>query len=144
MPVGVPKPQLTWEPGARSAVFMVTQTPSLNELNEMHWGRQEAMRSRYEIELLGNYDSASPWREWPSNLRRRVTFCRHSPGRLDPTNLAGGMKRLEDAMVNVGILDNDTDNHVSLDYDQRWMGKEDNPRTVVMVELLDEPVEVGR
>ena len=116
-------------------LFDVTLTPSLNELNEMHWSQEREMRQRYETELLCNYVSPRPWVSWPPGIRRMVKYTRHSPRKLDQTNLVGGMKRLEDALVNVGIMKDDSDRCVLVTYGQTWDGPGDERRTVVEIVL---------
>lgn len=116
-------------------VFVVTLTPSLNDLNDMHWAREGEMRQRYETELLCSYAFPRPWASWPPGIRRLLKYTRHSPRKLDRTNLVGGMKRLEDALVNVGVMKDDSDRCISAIYAQEWNGPGDERRTVVAISL---------
>ena len=106
-----------------------TAPPSLNQWQRMHW----AKRSRTDGRILAEVSSALCQRVAPKSVlrvsarymretgalislaaefrakgHRRVKITRRGSRTLDHDNLVGGCKPLVDALVKVGLIENDT------------------------------------
>lgn len=113
----------------------MTQVPSGNVTVTWHWRSRQDLKKRYLAEILASLNRHRVWEQWDPGLRRRVHYERWGR-RVDQTNFGTGCKQLEDAMVSLGILVDDTPKHVSNSYNQERQRKTEL-RTVVTVELVE-------
>lgn len=113
-PAGSGEPSVTVN-GSSLVLTFPEPTPSLNELNWAHWSRKRKERQKW-----GWYVKAAalklPRVEAPEVAA--VTICRYGARLLDRTNLVGGCKSLEDALVAEGFLVDDSEKHYRPTYQQ--------------------------
>ena len=103
--------------------------PSQNEFDGYHWSKKNKARKQAEEEIFADMVESGAYRQW---LRAGRPFFRevnlYRVGRIaDRGNLIGGAKKLIDALVNTGLLEDDSDDKVRVTYYQG--GKHD--RTIL-------------
>jgi len=105
-------------------------TPSNNELIAMHWIKQWNLMKSYmwELTAVGAHDLKYQVK-WKEKRAIRFLSCRH--GSLDYGNLAGGFKKLEDALVNMGLLFDDSPKFADITYFQKI--DRENPHTEITI-----------
>jgi hypothetical protein len=117
-------------------------TPSLNELMDWkHNPKTRAWKYRRHKEdvaaLLGM--RLAPLRNRkgykPETRKMRVVFTRFSAGELDDDNLRGGFKPLRDALVELGVLVDDTSRWLQAEY-QQVKTKPGDRRTRIEIEAV--------
>ncbi len=111
------------------------QIPSHNELNEMHWAAR--------------HKSGKLWEQWirytlrPGNLaaatgKRHVSILAFRKRRItDCANLVAGCKHAVDALVRCGLLVDDTDELVSIHYDQQLASKSPTGKVCTRITITD-------
>lgn len=117
--------------GWRTWRFTWTWTPpSLNQQLRMHWARRARIKKEAALHLL-------EMRHVPKACApRRLTLTRHGSRLLDADNLAGAYKPVVDAIVQAGLLTDDSPQSGNVIEYRQTKGK---PLTVV--ELADLPPE---
>jgi len=110
----------------------LSQTPSLNKYLRMHWTARRRLKERYGWELVaaGAHDPKYAARE----EYRLVRFMSFRKELLDYDNLVGGCKPLVDAMVDTGLLADDSPKYASFLYFQK--ADRENPRTEARIFIL--------
>jgi len=105
-------------------------TPSNNELLKMHWVAVWKLKEVYMWELVavGAHD---PKYKVKGKEKRIVRFMSFRPGILDTGNLAGGFKKLEDAMVDMELLFDDSPKYADITYFQKV--DRENPHTEILI-----------
>lgn len=106
--------------------------PSRNELDKMHWGRRMRIAREFRDVILGQVIQSGLWPISPPAGRVAVRITRYCAGRLDPDNMSGGCKPLLDALVQLEILEDDTEECVEVEYRQK-KGPRGHGRTEVEV-----------
>lgn len=85
--------------------------PTLNEIikaSKRHWGTYSAMKKKYNDFIVSTITGAGCIPDTP-HQRVDVTCTWHENGKKrDPDNVMAGIKFVLDAMVSVGIIENDT------------------------------------
>ena len=107
-----------------------TITPSNNELLKMHWGALLRLKESYMWTLTAAGAHDPKYKAEPGE-HRVVKFLSCRRNMLDEGNLAGGFKKLEDALVEMGLLIDDSPKYASMVYAQRIDRKE--PRTEILI-----------
>ena len=104
-------------------VFIVPVTPSLNELMKWkaggpaHFRGVKYSRHRKDMQIAVNACARqalgrgypTPWAE---KVEMSAVRCSTQRRRIDETNMRGGMKPVEDAIVAAGIVEDDNPLHV--------------------------------
>ena len=90
---------------------LAAPTPSQNQTQAWHWGRRSRWKKAASEELasqlcLGRH-GCRPWVLTPKG-KRTVVFTRYSMRSLDHGNHIGGSKMALDALVEIGVLIDDT------------------------------------
>ena len=100
--------------------LIVPLTPSLNEVNKWRMSKdlKKIFRHRLEQEaavLLCLRQTFGPSRQEPlaKKVILHVVRCTDTNRYLDETNLIGGLKTTEDALVSNGVMPDDTPAHTS-------------------------------
>ena len=108
-------------------------TPSLNEIQGWHWSHAgiEKMTIGWKLASVLNKLPPIP----PATGKRRLTIIRHGRGRLDRANLYGGVKWLEDAIKDRGLLLDDRDKFCDLVVEQ-VISRKVQPFTEVILEEI--------
>jgi hypothetical protein len=95
-------------------IYIPRVTPSLNVTIRQHWAkraREKEMWRRYLLVAMGPGEHP---------VYRRICITRIAAGKgLDPDNLAGGCKQLVDAIRDAGLIEDDDEASVSIEYVQR-------------------------
>ncbi len=110
--------------------------PSLNAWQRMHWAKRRQVAVSLEgfvaLECGERLKMPMVWYVSPTRRRlqgrlrksgmpdghRFVRITRRGPRTLDHDNLVGGCKPLVDALVKVGLIENDTPDLVTVEYQQ--------------------------
>ena len=94
-------------------------TPSNNQLLRMHWSVRRRMLTEMRVAVLALILRSAT--EWPRPPGRKVavTITRVSPRQLDRDNLYGGAKVLLDAMTQLGLIRDDSEQWVKVNIGQR-------------------------
>ena len=110
-------------------------TPSLNEIQGWHWtfAKREKQAIGWKLASALNKLPAIP----PATGKRRLTITRHGKGRLDTANLLGGVKWLEDAIKDRGLLIDDRDEFCELVVSQ-VVSRKVAPFTEILLENIYE------
>lgn len=85
-------------------------TPSGNQLSGYHWRKRRRMKRDWQWLLLAAMGRAGVGVQLG---RFHVTIERHAPRQLDPDNAVAGCKAVIDAMVGVGLLQDDSPAYVA-------------------------------
>lgn len=114
--------------------------PSQNVVNKMHhmarWRLMLDYMSEIEGEVLAHGDMARRWRAAGMPLFTHVALYRMCKGKgiTDHGNLVGGAKQLIDAIKNCGLIEDDSDDKVTITYYQG------TKRDTAIVEVCKEPM----
>ena len=110
-----------------------TAPPSLNQWQRMHWAKRKliagGMRDEIGLCLVVEHRELARVEIGSNGLgvvvlksrakgHRRVKITRRGSRTLDHDNLVGGCKPLVDALVKVGLIENDTPALVTVEYAQ--------------------------
>lgn len=80
-------------------------TPSLNEVNKLHWRKRDKLRQKYQKYIMAYVRN--------QHLGKvRLEVYRHSPGTLDDDNFRGGCKQLIDALKLQKVIVDDSDQYI--------------------------------
>ena len=111
-------------------IILPLVTPSNNELLRMHWTEQRKIKESYAWELVavGAHDLKYKVK---NREKRIVRFMSFRLGMLDMGNLAGGFKPLEDALVDMDLLVDDSPKYADISYFQKI--ERENPRTEILI-----------
>ena len=111
-------------------IILPVVTPSLNELLRMHWTEQRRLRKDYgwELAAVGANDSKY---KINGQEKRAVRLMSFRPGMLDAGNLAGGFKPLEDALIDLGLIFDDSPKFTDISYFQKV--DREYPRTEILI-----------
>ena len=90
-------------------------TPSLNQLQRMHWHAKKSLRDRY-TRLFRTYATIAT-RARPRQFRH-VSIVRHGVRVLDFDNLVGGCKPLLDALERAELIYSDAPQYLRVEYSQ--------------------------
>ena len=90
-------------------------TPSLNQVQRMHFQARRRMRDQYEMICRS---CATPITRVRPRQFRHVTIVRHGVRQLDHDNLVGGAKILLDALVRTELVYDDAPQYVHVTYEQ--------------------------
>ena len=82
-------------------------TPSLNLIIGNHFRTNDRMKAATKWMLASALNSVPKIPK--ATCKRRLTIIRHGRGKLDKANLVGGVKWLEDAIKDRGLLLDDND-----------------------------------
>ena len=86
--------------------------PPINSATAMHWRKRAKLRSHWKREVWYAVTGKKP----PTPLQRsRVVITRNSAARPDPDNLTDTSKFLLDALVELGIIEDDSNEHIELE-----------------------------
>ena len=111
-------------------IILPIVTPSNTELIAMHYITQWRLMKSYMWELVAVGANDPKYKvKWKERRIVRFLSCRR--GRLDYGNLAGGFKKLEDALVNMGLLVDDSERYADISYFQKV--DRDDPRTEILI-----------
>lgn len=105
-------------------------TPSNNELLRMHWAVRLILKKRYGWELVVAGANELKYKV-KDKEKRIVRFMSFRPGMLDIGNLAGGFKPLEDALVDLKLIFDDSPKYADITYFQKI--DRENPRTEIRI-----------
>ena len=96
----------------------------------MHWVSRHKLKEAYTWELVavGAHD---PKYKVRGQEKRTVKFMSFRPGMLDVGNLAGGFKPLEDAMVDLKLIFDDSPKFADITYFQKRI--RGHPRTEIRI-----------
>ena len=111
-------------------IILPIVTPSLNELLRMHWTKQRRLRKDYGWELVA-VGMNDPIYKVNGQEKRGVRFMSFRPGMLDQGNLIGGFKPLEDALIDLGLIFDDSPKFADISYFQKV--DRENPRTEILI-----------
>ena len=111
-------------------IILPIVTPSNNELLRMHWVARWKLKEAYQWELVA-VGAHNPKYKVKGKENRIVRFMSFRPGMLDTGNLAGGFKELEDAMVDMELLFDDSPKYADITYFQK-IDRED-PHTEILI-----------
>lgn len=119
------------EPKMTLTLSLDQATPSLNEVNKMHWSQRNKMRGQWQwlVRAAVLNDKVTV----VQHQKARVTIERYGPRRLDHDNLVGGAKQLMDSIVREGFVVDDSPEHLLTEYRQHI---DRTPRTIVHIEAL--------
>lgn len=106
-------------------------TPSLNEVNKMHWSQRNRLRGEWQwlVKAAVLNDRVTV----VTHEKAKITIERYGPRRLDHDNLVGGAKQLMDSLVREGFVVDDSPKHLLPEYRQHI---DKIPRTLVHIERL--------
>lgn len=107
-------------------------SPSLNELQGLHWARLRARNLEW-LNLLWEAKLDAGVHGMPMFERSKVRIVRQGAKLLDIDNLTGGMKPLIDSLRKLGIIVDDSPDRMALTVEQN-IGKP--KRTVIHVEQV--------
>ena len=93
------------------------EVPSQNRRDRWHWRQRTKHRTDCEIGIMGAIGGRCTK---PFGHKVKLTIVSVRKQRMrDHANLVGGCKSLVDAVVNVGLLADDDDEHVEIEYQQQ-------------------------
>ena len=107
-------------------------TPSENRLLRMHWRKLHQERSTWAREVL-IATNAIDYPKAKKGERRKVEITSYRVSLLDPVNFVGGLKHLEDALVDFKLIWDDNMEHEELRPKQEKVKKRALQRTEVTV-----------
>lgn len=81
---------------------------SRNQLDKMHWRTRYRLRVKYTNMILTLVRARQPGPVVGHPGPVRIHYTRAAPRRLDHDNLVGGLKILQDALKQAGIIKDDT------------------------------------
>lgn len=124
---------------------LYTTPPTTNELERMHWAVKKRLRTSLGLELRIAQLQWSPATSaeimeptapgCPPTKRRRVRFTVYwRTRRVDPDNLAGGLKPVLDAMRDVGLIKNDSPRWLDMPAPQQYLARKTEPRIEITIE----------
>lgn len=105
-------------------------TPSNNELLKMHHMAVHRLKGESVCWLKSTGAHDQKYKVKPGE-KRRVEFSSFRHNKLDTGNLAGGFKKLEDALVEIGLLVDDSEKYAEITYSQKIDRKA--PRTEILI-----------
>jgi hypothetical protein len=88
------------------------RTPSLNKTMAMHWAERCKLKTEWTRKIVVVMGLTQP------TGKMRVKYTSYRKKLLDMTNLAGGMKQIEDALVKCGWLKDDSPTWCEVEYAQ--------------------------
>lgn len=98
-----------------TAIDIPVPTPSLNQLQRMHFHALRKLRDRFTVICRAHVTMLNRARPYQN---RRVTIERRGVRLLDYDNLVGGCKPLVDALCRSGLLWNDSPKYCQITYRQ--------------------------
>jgi hypothetical protein len=108
-------------------------SPSLNEINGHHWIRYRAHKRQW-LDLIWIAKIDAGVYGMPMFERANVRIVRHGAKLLDTDNLVGGVKPIVDSLRALGIIADDTPEHITLTVEQCIAAE--SVRTVIHVEQI--------
>ena len=105
-------------------------TPSNNELLKMHHIKRWRLKKDYMWELVAVGANELKYKV-NGQERREVRFMSFRPGIPDIDNLIGGFKLLQDALVDLELIYDDSPKYADIYYFQKVDKK--NPRTEIKI-----------
>lgn len=99
-------------------MFIAIKKPivSQNVRDKWHWAKRSAERIEWEKEIWAALNGQVKKHKAKGKRRLKITSIR--PRMLDFLNLCGGSKGLVDAIVNLGLLIDDSPNYVDVEIKQ--------------------------
>ena len=104
-------------------------TPSLNAYLAWHWAKRGREVKRWQMLVL----AAFGWGKYEKK-RMRLTVRQWRRRRIDSTNFVGGLKPLEDALVRMGHLYDDSLAWVEQGPHEQLRAGKGTPRTEITLE----------
>ena len=110
----------------RLTLFIKAVTPSLNQYRKMHWGTRRRLRPRLawlvkaamsDVLLVHGEDDVRTFLAHRMHVRLTSHRRRGHPP-LDDDNLVGGAKPLRDALVDCGLIHDDSAVYAEFEYEQ--------------------------
>lgn len=111
-------------------IILPIVTPSNNELLEMHWAALGRLKKSYMWELIAVGANDEKYKV-KGKERREVRFMSFRRNTLDYGNLAGGFKKLEDALVEMKLIFDDSPKYADITYFQKIDRKD--PHTEILI-----------
>ena len=109
-------------------------TPSQNILDRMHWVDRRQYKAEWKLRIRASKGFLSiPKASGP----RRLTVERHGRKELDTANLVGGLKGIQDDLVQLGLFLDDTPSLLILETSQHRLTKGQHPHTILIIQDVD-------
>lgn len=110
-------------------------SPSQNVLDRMH----HLERYRYKQEWKWRIRAAKGFMAIPKAAGPRSLHVeRHGRKELDTANLVGGLKGIQDDLVQLGLFVDDTPGLLALTYSQHKLSRGEHPHTILIIADLAE------
>lgn len=109
-------------------------SPSLNKLLRMHWGERKKLKEDLAWEVFAELNKLNPDYEVvviPQKVFIKITSYRKSF--LDKDNFIGGLKPLIDAIKELKLIYDDSEEFLNLEAEQRIEKKKKSNRTEIII-----------
>lgn len=121
------------QPDGALRIVLPEASPSLNEFIGRRWYAKNKLKTAW-VQLLLLAPGMHAARTAPATKRMRLDITRVGKRNLDRVNLWGGVKPVEDAMVTLGLLVDDSERWCDLCVGQRRPEKGEVPHTILVVQ----------
>jgi hypothetical protein len=110
-------------------------SPSQNILDRMHWVKRYQIKNEWHSRIR----SAKGFLKIPKATGpRSLRVERHGRGTLDTANLIGGLKGIQDCLVELGLFLDDNPKHLHfLMPSQHTLKRGEHPHTILVIEEVD-------